>query len=334
MRLAGDVRAQHVPEQVELGVAGGRSRGDVEDRAVVLAQPDRAIGRQLRGQVALLVLDHGERPNPVEERRLGRRRSSSWRRIRSAVWRRRAAKICSIRSVAAHRLDGREQARGEAVVVGREELLGVGGDVVQVARPADAVAHGPARDECVRLERAELLEDARPAGAEGRREVVRRGGPGLRRCTRMSRRRAGGGHRASCRRSAACLNGVPGSAGGELRAVAIHRKASRGPPARCEPAQRARRGYPPVYAPGGGPRPLAGARAAPRDDPRLHGDRGRAGRRGARAGTGFPRESSAGWARWAGSGSRSPRTRAGPAWTRSPTRSRSRRSGGSGARSG
>ena len=91
--------------------------------------------------------------------------------------------------VAADHADRGEQTRGEPVVVRRERDLGVGRDVVQVARPADAVADGPAVDEPGRLERAELLEDAGPARAEARRRAVRarsgrRGGAR----TRMSRR--------------------------------------------------------------------------------------------------------------------------------------------------
>ena len=76
--------------------------------------------------------------------------------------------------VAADGLDGGQQARRERVVVRREEVLGVRGDVVQVARPADAVADGLAADEVRRLERAQLLEDAGPARAESVGQLVRR----------------------------------------------------------------------------------------------------------------------------------------------------------------
>ena len=94
--------------------------------------------------------------------------------------------------VAADRLDRREQARGEAVVVRREEVLRVRRDVVQVARPADAVADRLAADEVRGLERAELLEDAGPAGAErGRRAGRASSGRRCRRRTRIARRRPG-----------------------------------------------------------------------------------------------------------------------------------------------
>ena len=81
--------------------------------------------------------------------------------------------------VAADGLDGGQEARGEPVVVAREEVLGLGRDVVQVARPADTVAFGPAHHELGGLERPELLEDARPARAEPGGELVRRGRPEL-----------------------------------------------------------------------------------------------------------------------------------------------------------
>src|SRR5438876_10639099 len=71
VRLPYDFGAEHVPEQLELRVAGGPlSAGDVENGAVVLAQPDRAIAAE-HGvcQVALLVLDDGELPDTVRESR-------------------------------------------------------------------------------------------------------------------------------------------------------------------------------------------------------------------------------------------------------------------------
>ena len=91
--------------------------------------------------------------------------------------------------VAADRADRGEQTRREPVVVRRERDLGVGRDVVQVARPADAVADGPAVDEPRRLERAELLEDARSGSRRGAWQAVRaRLAPLRRSSTRMSRR--------------------------------------------------------------------------------------------------------------------------------------------------
>ena len=76
--------------------------------------------------------------------------------------------------VPADRLDGGQQAGRQGVVVRREEVLGIGGHVVQVARPADAVADRLAADEAGRLERPKLLEHAGPAGADPFGELVRR----------------------------------------------------------------------------------------------------------------------------------------------------------------
>ena len=85
--LADDVGAEDLAEQLELRLAGRRRLArDVEDRAVVLAQPDRPVGAISIGSAAwpsgvpdgsrsalagspLLVLDHGQLPDPVGERR-------------------------------------------------------------------------------------------------------------------------------------------------------------------------------------------------------------------------------------------------------------------------
>ena len=166
---------------------------DVIDRAVVLAEPDRAVGVDLAvGEVALLVLDDGELADPLDERRVRPADALVIRsRTRSPIWRRRASKTSLDQVVAADRADRREQPGRQPVVVRREEVLGVGGDVVQVARPADAVADRLAADEVGGLERAELLEDAR----SGWRRARPRAGPArsARRvgaASRMSRRRA------------------------------------------------------------------------------------------------------------------------------------------------
>ena len=76
--------------------------------------------------------------------------------------------------VAADRLDGGEQAGGQRVVVRWEEVLRFSRDVVQVARPADAMPHGLARDKAGGLERPELLEDAGAARAEAFGELIGR----------------------------------------------------------------------------------------------------------------------------------------------------------------
>ena len=162
-------------EQGQLGLAGGRvARGDVEDRAVVLAQPDRAVRRELgRAQVALLVLDDRQLADALEERRVAAR--ALLEPALDALGRLGAPGLEDpVDELApADRVDRRDQAGGQAVVVRREELLGVLGDVVQVARPADAVAFGPARDEAVGLEESELLEDAGPACSDERRQLIR-----------------------------------------------------------------------------------------------------------------------------------------------------------------
>ena len=62
--------------------------------------------------------------------------------------------------------DGRQETRRERVVVRRKGDLRVGGHVVEMPRPADAVADGPPIDEARGLEGAELLEDAGPARPE------------------------------------------------------------------------------------------------------------------------------------------------------------------------
>ena len=176
VRLADDVGAEDLGEQLELGLAGRRrARGDVEDRAVVLAQPDRPVRAEDRvGEVALVGLDDRQLAHPIEQRRVAV----------DAVGHLLADPVTELapsrgedlveQVVAADRLDRGEEARGEGVVVRREEVLRVGRDVVQVARPADAVAHGLAGDEVGGLERAELLEHAGPARAEPPGQLVGR----------------------------------------------------------------------------------------------------------------------------------------------------------------
>ena len=73
VRLANHVRAQHLPEQVQLRLARrGALRRDREDRAVALAQPDRPVRADDRArQVALLVLDDRELADLGLERGVG-----------------------------------------------------------------------------------------------------------------------------------------------------------------------------------------------------------------------------------------------------------------------
>ena len=75
---------------------------------------------------------------------------------------------------AAHGVDRRQEARGQAAVVRREELLRLRRDVVEVARPADAVTDRLTAHESRGLEGPELLQDTGPTRADGGRELVRR----------------------------------------------------------------------------------------------------------------------------------------------------------------
>ncbi len=141
----------------------------------MLAQPDRAVDLEDRvGEVAVVGLDHRQLADPLDER--GVRGEAIGHLLTDAL-----AELASPRGedlvqqvVPADGLDGGEESRGEGVVVGREEVLGVGRDVVQVARPPDPVADGLAADEMSVLECPELLEDAGPAGTEALGQLVRR----------------------------------------------------------------------------------------------------------------------------------------------------------------
>ena len=178
MLLADDLRAEDLGEQLELGLARGRrARRDVVDGAVVLAQPDRAVGAERGvGEVALVALDDGQLANPIEERRLGGHAFGHLLADPVAELAPPRGEDLVEQIVPADRLDGGQQAGRQGVVVGREEVLGIGGDVVQVARPADAVADRLAADEAGRLERPKLLEHAGPAGADPFGELVRGAG--------------------------------------------------------------------------------------------------------------------------------------------------------------
>jgi len=72
-----------------------------------------------------------------------------------------------------------ERPAAQPAVVGRKQLLRVVGHVVQVARASDAVLLGRVVDEPGFFKRVELLEDTRPARAEGRGERVGRCRAGL-----------------------------------------------------------------------------------------------------------------------------------------------------------
>ena len=112
------------------------------DRAVALDQADDPVGADHGlGEVALLVLDDGELARPVDERSAGGHRSARRWRNRSRVMP--APLLEDLLDEARRRSTDRgEQAPREAVVVGREEVLGGVGDVVHVARSADPVPDG------------------------------------------------------------------------------------------------------------------------------------------------------------------------------------------------
>jgi hypothetical protein len=175
MRLADDVGAEDLAEQVELRVACRvLATSDVEDRAVVLAQPDRAVRIDLGvRQVPELVLDDGQLAHSLDERSRGP--DPIVELPTHAVADLPSARLEDLldQRVAADRADRGEQSRRKPVVVRRKQLLGVGGDVVEVAWPADPVADRLLAHEVGVLERAELLEDAGPAGPDRCRELVR-----------------------------------------------------------------------------------------------------------------------------------------------------------------
>ena len=125
-------------------------------------------------QIALLVLDDGQLPGTVDERRIDRQ--SIGQTLADAVAGPPPPLLEDVvdEPLATDRADGRQQPVGETVVVGREQVLGGIRDVVDVARPADAVADGPPAHEAGRLQRVELLQHARAARAEPGREVLGR----------------------------------------------------------------------------------------------------------------------------------------------------------------
>jgi alkylation response protein AidB-like acyl-CoA dehydrogenase len=174
--LADHVRAENLGEQLELRLAGcRRALGDVEDRAVVLAQADRAVGAESHvGEIALVGLDDRQLADAVHERRIladafGHLLSNPVTKLASSCGEHLVEQV-----VATDRLDSRQQAGGQRVVVRREQVLSFSRDVVQVARPADAMPNRLARDEVGRLERSELLEDAGAARAEAFGELIGR----------------------------------------------------------------------------------------------------------------------------------------------------------------
>ena len=77
--------------------------------------------------------------------------------------------------IAADGSNGGQDRLGQGPVVGREEVLRRGRQVVHVARAADAVAAQRASDQAGRLERPELLEHAGATGADAVGDLIGRG---------------------------------------------------------------------------------------------------------------------------------------------------------------
>ena len=106
-------------------------------------KPDRAVGAEGHvGEIALVGLDDRQLADAVDQRRIladpiGHLLADPVTELASTRGEHLVEQV-----VAADRLDGGQQARGQRVVVRREQVLGLGRDVVQVARPADAVTHG------------------------------------------------------------------------------------------------------------------------------------------------------------------------------------------------
>ena len=140
-------------------------------------QPDRAVRAEERvGEVALAALDDRQLADPVDERRLGADPIGhvSANAVTELSSSRREDLVEQV--FAADRLDGGQQTRRQGVVVGWEQILSVGRDVIEVTWTAHAVTDRLAAHEVCRLERPELLEDTGPAGADPLGQLIRRAG--------------------------------------------------------------------------------------------------------------------------------------------------------------
>jgi hypothetical protein len=117
VRLADDVCAED-PEQLELRLAGGGGAfGDMEDRTVVLAQTDRAVGAEGHvGEIALVGLDDRQLADAVDQR--GVLADAIGHLFADPVTELASSRGVIVRSsiVAADRLDG-GQARSQRVAV-------------------------------------------------------------------------------------------------------------------------------------------------------------------------------------------------------------------------
>jgi hypothetical protein len=177
MRLALDIGAEQLTEEVELRLAcGGVLRGHSVDGAIPFHEPDDPVRTDDRlCQVALLVLDDGKLARALTERGVWRQPLSH--PLTHPVVRQSAPLLEDIvheRLVSPMERMAASRPAGEAVVVRREEVLGRLGHVVHVARPPDAVADGLTGHQAACLQRVQLLEDAGPAEAEGVGELFGR----------------------------------------------------------------------------------------------------------------------------------------------------------------
>lgn len=178
VRLALHVRPEDLTEQVQLRLACRPvHRRDVVDRAVPFDEADGPVGADDRfGEVPEVVLDDRQLAGAIRERGIvGQTLGEPFADPLTGE----AAALVEDRShqlVAADRADRGQQPVGEAVVVGREQLLGRFGHVVDVPRATDPVADGLATYQAGCLERAKLLEDAGAAYPQAPGEGLWRAG--------------------------------------------------------------------------------------------------------------------------------------------------------------
>jgi uncharacterized protein YjiS (DUF1127 family) len=154
VRLANDVGAEDVPEEIQFRLTWrGALRRDPKDRAVALAEADRAVrvDRRVR-QVALLILDDRQLAD------LGLERGIGWESLvepgPDLVGDQLApdGEDPGDELIPADRPDRSEETGRERVIVRGKGDLGVRGHVVQMTRAANTVADRPSVDEACRLE--------------------------------------------------------------------------------------------------------------------------------------------------------------------------------------
>ncbi len=132
--------------------AAATATGDVEHRAVVLHEPDPVAVDERLGEVPQLVLDSGQLRDPVDQRGARRQHRVEPGPQAGTGLAPAGGEDVLDQGLPADLDDRGQEAGGEAVVVGREEVLGVGRDVVQVPRPPHAMAHRGPRDEAGAVE--------------------------------------------------------------------------------------------------------------------------------------------------------------------------------------